>query len=212
MKCLFITWLLYFSFEVLLVYHKILSYVWFHWRDRAYCCVPTSMILVQMRFGWIKVPPAKCENPCFPRGTRKETQQSKQNLSKPRVQAADQQKGSFKEILDGKQWQQQGLWTSLSISTPHPLPPPLWRDTLLNIPIGEWAETQPHEFKWPTPWMPMLSVFPAATNLYFPYGSLSGKWKSVAALPPLPASPLGDGRRSEVKEISDSRTRHTKGT
>lgn len=24
-------------------------------------------------------------------------------------------------------------------------------DTLLNIPIGEWAETQPHEFKWAMP-------------------------------------------------------------
>lgn len=48
-------------------------------------------------------------------------------------------------------------------------------DTFLNIPIEKWAETQPHEFKWAMPWMPMVSVFPAATNLYFPYGSLNGK-------------------------------------
>lgn len=51
--------------------------------------------------------------------------------------------------------------------------------------------TQPHEFKWAMPGMPMVLVFPAATNLYFPYGSLNSKWKSVCALLSLPASPLG---------------------
>jgi len=51
--------------------------------------------------------------------------------------------------------------------------------------------TQSHEFKCWMPRMPMVLVFPAATNLYFPYGSLNGKWKSNSALLPLSASPLG---------------------
>lgn len=71
--------------------------------------------------------------------------------------------------------------------------------------------TQPHEFKWAMPWMPMVSVFPAATNLYFPYGSLNGKWKSVRALLSLPASPLGT-KAVKSQGNSDSSAQHTKGT
>lgn len=117
--------------QVLLVLQT-LSNVWFHWLDGSdrsvrpvryrYECVLGG--LKRRRPMWKSVFSTRLQ-----RRARKETQRSKQNLSKPRVRAADPRKGSFKEIRDGKQWQQQGLWTSLSISTP-PAPPPPARHTL----------------------------------------------------------------------------------
>ena len=71
--------------------------------------------------------------------------------------------------------------------------------------------TQPHEFKWRMPWMPMVSVLPAATNLYFPYGSLNDKWKLVCALLSLPALPPGT-KAVKSQGNSDSWAQHTKGT
>lgn len=77
---------------------------------------------------------------------------------------------------------------------------PVWRVLKYsNREVGR-DTTQPHEFKCWMPGMPMVSVFPAATNLYFPYGSLNGKWKSVCALLSHPPPPWGE-QRSKVKEI-----------
>lgn len=71
--------------------------------------------------------------------------------------------------------------------------------------------TQPHEFKWRPLRMPMVSVFPAATNLYFPYGSLNDKWKSVPALRSLLASPL-EGKLVKSQGKPYSSAQHTKDT
>lgn len=74
-------------------------------------------------------------------------------------------------------------------------------DTFLNISTEGFVDTtQPHEFKWKIPEITIVLVFPAATNLYFPYEPPLNDEVSLCPFIPLSFPPWGQ-KWSKVKAI-----------